>query len=654
MLIERAMKYLMLLFLVAAAAFANAQQTPPLERKVTIDVTNETVTNVLTMISKQAAFSFSYNPSLVDGSRRVTMSLRARTVREALNIVFPGNTVSFRSKGNYIILGKGKQAEELTSAPPKECVIDGYILDKLTGETVANASVYEKNTLIATTTNMYGYYMLKVPAADINELSVYVDKTNYNDTVVVLKPKAATYQNIAIDPFPVSAPEVIAASASADSSYKKVEDLPIASFLVPNDAAVNAENIPDTIYNKVQVSFLPFIGSTHKLSGRMINDYSLNIIGGYALGSRRAEIAGMFNIDRGQVTGFQAAGFANFVGKGTDGFQGAGFMNMIGGDMRGVQAAGFGNTVLRQAKGVQAAGFYNFSYRNFEGVQAAGFINFVADTVKGAQVAGFTNITRGTVDGVQAAGFLNYANSVKGGQVAGFANVSPVVNGPQVAGFSNTTVKISGPQVAGFMNIARDKVRGVQVSGFLNAADTLKGIQVGFINIADTCEAGMQLGFLNIVKKGYHRLELSLDERMFTELAFKTGTHRFYNIFSAGINIEQEQQLGWTAGYGIGTASKPGRKWAINLDASGRTISFDNWSTRTSTLGTIALGVERRIVKGLAIAVSPEANVYIIDKSLLDSNPAYYSIVPYYSFRKDYTDVRVTGWVGGKIALRFL
>jgi hypothetical protein len=75
------------------------------------------------------------------------------------------------------------------------------------------------------------------------------------------------------------------------------------------------------------------------MSGQVINNFSLNIFGGYSGGVDGMELGGLFNIDKKDAQYFQAAGL----------------FNMVGGNTNGVQLAGISNTVLKSVQGVQAS-----------------------------------------------------------------------------------------------------------------------------------------------------------------------------------------------------------------------------------------------------------------------------------------------------------
>ena len=129
------------------------------------------------------------------------------------------------------------------------------------------------------------------------------------------------------------------------------------------------------------------------MSGQVVNNFSLNVFGGYTAGTNGMEIGGLFNIDKQEVKYFQAAGI----------------FNVDGGKMKGFQVAGINNTVLDTSYGFQAAGISNLVKGKFAGFQVGGIYNHVADSVKGFQAAGIANFARRKLSGVQIAGVITDA-----------------------------------------------------------------------------------------------------------------------------------------------------------------------------------------------------------------------------------------------------
>lgn len=352
------------------------------------------------------------------------------------------------------------------------------------------------------------------------------------------------------------------------------------------------------IHMPAQLTFISPLGTNGMASGRTINNFSVNLILGYHYGLDGAEFSGFMSTLKGSMKGLQAAGFGNVVLGPAYGAQFSGFFNHVGKQMRGAQFAGFSNTILDSAVAAQFAGFGNLTKGSLQGGQAAGFGNVVTGSFQGFQLAGFGNVTNGDCLGLQAAGFGNVVKGdLKGAQIAGFSNVA--------------TGDVIGMQVAGFANTARKSITGMQISGFVNYASKVVGSQIGFINVADTIKDGAAIGFLSIVKDGYRRLEIGTNESFQGYASFKTGTEKFYNIFSAGLHVENRHYLMWGFGYGIGTLIPLQKHWAVNIDAVSYQINQNEWFTdKLNLLNRANINAVYRLGH-LEIAAGPAFNILV-------------------------------------------
>lgn len=307
----------------------------------------------------------------------------------------------------------------------------------------------------------------------------------------------------------------------------------------------------DTTTVSMQFSFVPFVGTNGTNSGNVINDVSFNFLGGYSAGTRAFEMAGLFNINRGDMTGVQLAGL----------------FNQVGGKVDGVQLAGLFNSNLQ--------------------------------TVRGVQLAGLTNFTTGTVDGVQLAGLANFSpKSVKGVQLSGLANFSGK--------------DLEGSQIAGLANFTAHDVRGSQVGSF-NYARKVDGFQLGIINYADSM-SGVPVGLISFVRSGYQTVEISANGVLPMNLALRTGKREFYNILFAGIRPELNEQPTWAFGYGVGTSPKLGRNVFLNIEASSEQLSKGRVEA-LNLVNRLYVGAEVQLSKKLAVFAGPTLNLRVFDVS---------------------------------------
>ncbi|NML41819.1 hypothetical protein HHL17_31840 [Chitinophaga sp. G-6-1-13] len=265
------------------------------------------------------------------------------------------------------------------------------------------------------------------------------------------------------------------------------------------------------------------------------NRFSLHVIAGVSKGEMGAAISGISNIVKGSATGATLAGFSNHIGLLSHGASISGFMNMV-----------------RQTS---------------HGVMVTGFLNQAGEMQHGYQVAGFANIARKS-DGTsgQISGFMNHTDSASVA-VTGFLN-------------SHRSAKV---QVGGFLNLAKDA--NIQVAGFMNVAKKVKGVQVaGLLNIADSSDYSIAL--INIVKHGEKQISLSIDETSNAILSFKSGGRVLYGIVGVGYNFRNDSATRYAFQGGIGAHLYVSSHFRINMEATNTTnTDFHKVVFNKSTFG---------------------------------------------------------------------
>ena len=524
-----------------------------LERKISIRINNQPLNEVLQQIGNLGGFSFSYNPDVIDTRTRVSVKVTNQSIREILNELFKGK-VTFKERRKYIILQSSPKKE---NEVPENFNLNGYIIDKSTGEKLANASIYDPYTLTSTISDRYGYYKIRLPTAS-SPVRLEVRKHQYVGKSVVISSKKNTYLPIALNPDTIKSlfvrqinipkktnspdnPKIqipqydyisttyvssdtiieidsLRAQKKLRTTYQRVRKNFSMAFASAKQA-INTRNIKDTLHRPVQTSILPFLSTNRELSGNVVNDYSFNVFAGYALGTNKLEIGGFFNADRGNVTGVQLAGIANVVGNNVTGFQYATALNLVMGHVIGFQYS----TLL----------------------------NFTAGNFHGMQLAGVGNVLLGNLYGWQVSGGYNYARTVR---------------------------------------------RGHQLSAF-NYADSSATAPIGL--------------FSYVRKNGYRRYEVATDEFNYFNTSFKTGMNAFYNIFTFGFNaLASDKPLG-SIGYGFGTARNLGRGWMVNADLTASLVVMDEHVKNNDAAGLfrIITALERKVGNRFSLAFGPSINL---------------------------------------------
>lgn len=364
-----------------------------LEKEVSIKVENERLDEFLNRLSQEVGGIFSYSPSAIDISQRITGEFTNKSCREILEAVFQGR-IKYKQKGNYIILSPAP-------APEKEITISGYLVDESSGERIRNATVYDPITLKSSTTDEFGFFEIALKNPTGEDFELIINQERYTDTLLVDQ-KRSSFKRIFLR------------KETAETLTKPMKDF--LQWAKESIGVKNSKNVRDTLSRNFQFSILPFLGTNHKLSGSVVNDYSINLFGGYSAGTNKFELGGLFNLDRGQVSGVQIAGLINQVGGSVKGFQIAGLANVNLDSLSGFQGAGLTNFTLRDVKGVQASPLLNISGGSINGFQASALANYTHKHVKGVQAGILGNIAGGYVEGFQF-GLFNYADSVKGASI---------------------------------------------------------------------------------------------------------------------------------------------------------------------------------------------------------------------------------------------
>ncbi|HYC83901.1 MAG TPA: carboxypeptidase-like regulatory domain-containing protein [Chryseosolibacter sp.] len=614
-------------FLLTVLPARGQDKSPILERRISISIRAERLDVALKRIAEQGKFSFSYSPSVVEIGKIVTYDFVNKSIREILDGLFNG-AVTYKVRNRHVILTKA----EPQAKSGEEKTISGYVVDENTGARLKDVSIYEPHTLTSAVTDSYGYFEIKVTRPAASEIRLAVKKQNYADTIISVPVNNRRLLSI---PIKFDKKKIVTV---ADSVSQKVIRFWKTKILHP--PRPNIVNIEDTLYRKFQFSVVPFIGTNHQLSPHVINDFSLNLLGGYARGVRRLEVGGLFNIDRGPVKYGQVAGV----------------FNMAGGEFTGGQVAGALNANYGPARGVQIAGLSNLNWNSVTAVAVAGAVNVSRVSSMGFFLAGAGNITLGSQTGTYVGGAFNFST-----KDAGPFQFSSALNfcagsfeGMQLAGALNFTARsFKGSQLAGVMNFTGGTLTGSQLAGVLNYATTVRGNQTALVNFCDSI-SGVPVGLFSFVMKGYHKLEFSADEIFYTNVAFRTGVRKFHNILLAGAKPHTfgNDSTFWTFGYGFGSARRLTRWLSVNFDVTSQQIMNRRELDRLRLLNKVYLGLDLHITKHVSFAFGVNLNGYLSAEEL--GSDLFNDYLPRVIYEDQLSYNRnLKMWVGGKAGLRF-
>jgi len=149
-----------------------------LNKKITLNLQNQSIGEVIKMISDLGNVYFSFNPEEIPVNKKVTVIIKSSTIREICQKFFVPNNIDYFFVENQIILKLHHAGMNETSQNAvqvlKKYTVSGYLKDKTTGEVLIGANIYPAGASIGTTTNAYGYYSLTLPSGKYSMIYSFV------------------------------------------------------------------------------------------------------------------------------------------------------------------------------------------------------------------------------------------------------------------------------------------------------------------------------------------------------------------------------------------------------------------------------------------------------------------------------------------------
>lgn len=142
--------------------------------KLSLDVQEQSIKDVLYQIENQSGFRFIYESSKINLDKKVSVQVKEQTVEVILKRLFEKEGVSYVVTENNLILIN--PAEKKNTAPVSQVVqqnkkeITGVVRDE-NGEPVIGANVIEKGTTNGVVTDIDGKYSLGISASAILQVS---------------------------------------------------------------------------------------------------------------------------------------------------------------------------------------------------------------------------------------------------------------------------------------------------------------------------------------------------------------------------------------------------------------------------------------------------------------------------------------------------
>lgn len=562
----------------------NAQSI--LENEISITADKKPLGNVLSLMEEKGSFRFAYYGKLAVKDSVVAIQANNVSIKGVLDQLL-GNKYEYKESPGYIIvryapLELALVLERNIVMSDGQQIVSGYIIDTKTNNRIENVSVLEKNALVSTLTNKDGYFELRLKNAP-QAIELTAVKENYKTVTMVF-----------LSEVKIQMGDKKNKTDYIDGDFSEIERSGIGRFFISSKQKIQALNLGGFISKvPLQASLIPSISTRGMMNTQIVNNFSLNILGGYNAGVRGLEMAGLYNINRMNVDALQMAGIFNTVGGSVNGVQVAGIYNNVFGNLRGLQISGIHNSVKGSQIGLQMGGIYNNVYKDSNGLQIAG----IGNTVKGSQ---------------------------------------------------------NGLQFSGIYNIGKDTVRGSQITGLFNYAKELNGVQFGLVNVTDS-PSGYSFGLLNFKKGGYKKISITSNEISDINVSVKTGDHKMYTILMAGRSDRNDEEKLFSFGIGIGKNILLGKRFTFNPELSTQYLYLGNWAIYNS-LSKFDSSFSFQLCKGVALSAGPSLNFYWSEKqdkygnanrsTFVQDRTKRYTII-------DNNNKDILGWIGWSFGLTF-
>lgn len=148
-------------------------QENPIDKRVSLNVKDVAVEEVLSEIMDQTGILFLYKGSEIDASRKVSVNRKDAPVREILNSL----GIDCKIEGRQVILRKKTDTTKASASGKEKFTAKGKVVDAASAPLIG-ATVYVHGTTRATATDLDGNFSLEVSEGDMIDVSLIGYKTS--------------------------------------------------------------------------------------------------------------------------------------------------------------------------------------------------------------------------------------------------------------------------------------------------------------------------------------------------------------------------------------------------------------------------------------------------------------------------------------------
>src|SRR5690606_27552153 len=159
------------------------------DKEVTLKAEGKPLRQLLVEAGHQAGFSFSYASHVISEDSLISISVVDLSIRDLLDRLLPPD-IEYVESGDYLILRIPEQGLSMILEDIREqgnsYLVSGTVVDLRTGAGLPDASVYEKQLLLASLSDDNGQFLLRVRNR-YKTVGLTASKIGYSDTTMFIR-----------------------------------------------------------------------------------------------------------------------------------------------------------------------------------------------------------------------------------------------------------------------------------------------------------------------------------------------------------------------------------------------------------------------------------------------------------------------------------
>lgn len=204
--------FLLVFLLSIRVSYGQKENSSVLDKKISLQVKNESISSILDKISTQAQVFFSYDASLIKAENKIDLSITDKTIRETLDVLFDSN-FEYHILDEQIIITKPepekvkKKEDEFSDGKPKILIFRGKVTDRQEKDVLPYTSISVLGSHRGTITNTDGDFELKIPESMKQDTIIFscLGYRQYRQPIAEIKDN---YCNIFLQPTSVQLKEI--------------------------------------------------------------------------------------------------------------------------------------------------------------------------------------------------------------------------------------------------------------------------------------------------------------------------------------------------------------------------------------------------------------------------------------------------------------